>query len=319
MIAIFLALVAAATQATAGTAVTVDIGDENVELAGAGTLKFDGDAGKLAALGADTTSGTELHSALTFDHDGRLLECTPAKEQAGALGIELCRQLRERARFELMKGLDLPFRTGRLAVGTFVMPAERPVLPIRFLPRGQGKPAFLMTTGPDGSACENHDPLIPLDARKAICAAWLAAGKPEQDGRIATVWLAMTKSADPEYATFSSERISVKYANVRYLTPPPQVTYLMQADGRLILPISAEDYSARAQRDMIEGQVRVLVGVNHEGKFATCRPIQSSGTPFLDYHTCRIALQKGRFQFTSPTQQFQALRYIQFSLTWKLP
>lgn len=296
----------------------VEIGDKNVVLAGAGRLDFEPDAARLAAL-LKPTGPTKLLTVLTFNHDGMLLGCTPDGEQDQAAGIELCLQMRERARFNVMKGFDLPFSQGQLSVGTWVEPASRPLMPLRLLPSGQGKKFELLVGMSSPSDCWVMEPPVTRADNDGICNFWNSSGRTGGEGYRREIWLAVDEKGPPHFRAFSNDGMGVAKAEVRYLAPlPPQEVYLAPADGRLAVSVAADDYPTYALRYSIEGRVRMLVGVNNQGQIVTCRPLESSGTPQLDNDTCALFLRRARVDFVQP-QSFEGVRYKEASITWKLP
>lgn len=72
-------------------------------------------------------------------------------------------------------------------------------------------------------------------------------------------------------------------------TPPEATAINMQSWFK------ADDYPAEAMAKGIQGNVKVEVNVDADGKPTTCRVAQSSGSELLDQTTCRIVLERGRY------------------------
>lgn len=79
--------------------------------------------------------------------------------------------------------------------------------------------------------------------------------------------------------------------------------------------ISSDDYPIDALRNGVEGDVAVRLEIGQQGVPTACSVIASSGSASLDGATCRLLIDRARFQ---PTQKPEKI-YYQTRIQWKIP
>jgi TonB family protein len=63
-----------------------------------------------------------------------------------------------------------------------------------------------------------------------------------------------------------------------------------------MMGLSSGDYPADSLRNGEEGNVRIALEVDTEGKPTRCTVVQSSGHPALDQRTCQVGMERARFR-----------------------
>ena len=112
------------------------------------------------------------------------------------------------------------------------------------------------------------------------------------------------------------------WEDVDLVYPVPQrdeVDLLQARDGSLQSEISSADYPTYALRNELSGVVRALVGFGRDGQLASCRPLTSSGSAYLDNQTCSAIMLRTHFQFTPAAAAYSGLRYYVAAVRWVLP
>ena len=304
----------------------VDIDESNVDLMGAGRLEFEGDGDAITAL-VPRAGKPEVRLQISFNRGGAAIACV-SKDVAerARLATALCGQVMQRARFNLRPGFDLPFHQGVLKVVVVIDRMQRPQRPIRFIGVTSVKDSLDILSpgpGPQGKACDLYSLTLSVTDREAICAAWLQAGKPGLHGQAARVQVALGRradDADSKYVVWAHEEPLWMKRHIQYLAPrPPHESYLAPSDGRIATTLAPGDYPTMAMRYGVEGTPRIVMGFDRTGAALTCRPVESSGTAFLDNETCRSMLRHARFAFTEAAPQFSGVRYYEASVKWVLP
>jgi TonB family protein len=79
--------------------------------------------------------------------------------------------------------------------------------------------------------------------------------------------------------------------------------------------ISSDDYPIDALQNRVEGDVEAKLEIDRQGKATTCSVVASSGNVSLDDTTCRLLLERARFQ---PTQRKER-QYFQTIVKWIIP
>ena len=253
-----LLLVAMMAAGAASPSAAVEITASNVELLGAGDLRFDADERQFAVTVPAGRRAASFVDRVWFDASGRPVGCDlpegdttpPDLIEAARTG---CAQLMRSARFETMPGFDLPFRRGFVDV-LFSFAAKPP--------------------GASGRAMVD----LPVPA----------------------------------------------YGNVVLDYPAPATPAgrtIGPADGRLLLPLQADDYPPSAIRYGLESVATVLLGVDRSGAVRTCRPVGSGAmrSAYLDNHTCKAMLERASFAFAGDAPAYRGVKYLTKTLRWKLP
>jgi hypothetical protein len=114
------------------------------------------------------------------------------------------------------------------------------------------------------------------------------------------------------------------YRNLAIIYPADDIApqdMLGKSDGRLIMQIAAEDYPSMAMRYSLESVSAVRIGIARDGAIRSCRPSQGPGlrTALLDNYSCRLILQRARFDMAPATPDYAGLRYLDTTLSWRLP
>jgi hypothetical protein len=109
--------------------------------------------------------------------------------------------------------------------------------------------------------------------------------------------------------------VDIVYPQVPFDERPPIGT----GNGSLESKVSENDYPSLALREEIEGKVKILVGFRRDGEPASCRPIGSSGTAYLDNMTCKVAMRRLHFAFSGRISDFSGLRYETKDFRWVIP
>ncbi len=324
----------------------IEIKADNVELAGAGRLEFTADAALVIAAmaGAPFTRGQASwgEGEIVFDRAGRTVSCIPGSSGIEARAEEaLCSQIKAQARFHNDFGFGLPYDVGRPSFSMRLKPAIAPNKPIAFSPAGKGEAFTLVMTGKVGAAgCSIlYNPFGVADS-EAVCKAWIAAGRPglstrpssqratgkPKRARIA----ARTPSRSDLVEVFIKvdlnarevlldERLLLKNLDIVYPAVPLDQSTPKVGNGTLQNSISSTGYPRQALIEEIGGRVKVIVGFEREGSPLSCRPVQSSGTAYLDNATCEIAMRRLRYEFSPEAPAFRGMRYTVADVRWVIP
>jgi len=318
---------------------TIEISSDNIDLSGAGTMRFDADLAKMEKF-IPPTAGSKISLKLWFNSEGTPVQCDPAVEIKSDFPRALCQQMMNSAHFKLSPGFGLMLKKGFVMVDAlYQAPTQfEPDLPIRFVRSSEGVWAFLGVLYPQPNKANNdrciaQSPNLSMQASNAICSAYLAQEEKTRkvctnivsDSSTKMVTMSCWIAVHPTPSSARGEVLPVvvpgyRNVNIRYASDQTPVSErLSSKDGQIILPISQEDYPSMAIRLSLSGRVAVLLGVSADGKVANCRPLTSSGSAFLDNSTCALMVQRGHFRFSSATLPYSGLRYIKSATTWSLP
>lgn len=336
----------------------IEIGLDNVDLAGAGELQFYGadTAAVAAAMGSASLpiGSTPLGDArITFNYQGRAVGCVPDPHAPQPRAVaELCAEIRKDAQFKRDFGFALPYDTGQLAVSFTARSALNLHVPVAIVPLGRGHDVTLVNTG---KLCALEGKPFESWANDAVCLAWNRAGRPgivpeptarraagaarrgpavSRAGAQARPAAFRARHAPPPVTT---ARFAVKLdANVQEIVTGQRLIWrdtemfypAVPAEERLPMGssmgtidsrVTSDDYPSLALREEIGGVVRVLVGFRRDGEPRSCRPIESSGTAYLDNVTCKVAMRRLRYVFREDAPDYSGLRYYEESFRWMIP
>lgn len=87
----------------------------------------------------------------------------------------------------------------------------------------------------------------------------------------------------------------------------------------LLALISQDDYPAAARRYELQGQAKVVLSVNAEGRVSGCRVAMSSGHAVLDVATCRILQSRARFEAARDRKGGAVASEYPATVRWTLP
>jgi TonB family protein len=90
------------------------------------------------------------------------------------------------------------------------------------------------------------------------------------------------------------------------------------AQGLAVL-FSDEDYPASAVRDGEQGAVGFRLGVGPDGRPSGCTVTNSSGSQSLDSTTCRVLMERSRFEPARDSKGKAVADEVAGRIVWKLP
>ena len=96
-------------------------------------------------------------------------------------------------------------------------------------------------------------------------------------------------------------------------TAPPE------AIGSFSVETSARDYPIEALRLQQEGETTVELRIDRKGRVKECAVLVSSGSLYLDAGTCKVMMDKGRFDFAKGGRPKAGPSVISQRLAWRLP
>jgi protein TonB len=222
-----------------------------------------------------------------------------------------------------------------------------PRRPVVVRPPGRGFDVTVMTTGKSGAAgCSIVNSPFSAADNETVCTAWVEAGRPGLLGRKSPPAAAQRKPLAPRTPASTPPRtpargglaqISVSlgknsweiavverpiWRNMDIVypgLPTSTLTPIMSFEGSVKSSIDSLDYPRLALIEGLEGKVLALVGFGREGTPLSCRPLQSSGTAFLDNATCEVIMRRLRYDFASEIPQFSGKRYYVANVRWVMP
>ncbi|BEU99903.1 energy transducer TonB [Novosphingobium olei] len=292
------------------------------DLDGGGALDFVGQDAALQALDAKLAAQSATVDMVGAP-GGAVVSCQEAQGVPhNPAAQDLCRVALAGARFGQQPGLELPAKV-RLRVSASARQTYHPAQPIRFgsLVGGNGFAVFKQK--PDGT-CNVFTLDLADEDRAAMCAAWLAAGKP---GRELVPGLGDFEIAvAPDFAAPAGYRRDIGADMPRNDGPvtsalgdPAADLQLGNEMGNARISLQSGDYPARALRANIGAKVRVWIGFSRDGKPGSCRPVESSNGSYLANTTCMAMMRGARFDFAPGTPAFQGLRYLAKTVSWAIP
>lgn len=101
-------------------------------------------------------------------------------------------------------------------------------------------------------------------------------------------------------------------------TPEPATRARMEGGGVAAL-LSDDDYPKAAIDAEEQGTVGFAVAVGSDGKATGCRVTRSSGSTTLDQATCRIVLERAKFQPARDQQGKAVADLVKGRIMWRLP
>lgn len=317
----------------------VVIARDNLDLSGAGTLDFTGDAAPLIAAQLPDAPITEGSGVIVFNLAGRAIGCDgesagPARKAEEAL----CKQIIARGRFRRHETYEVLTDVARLGFTMQLKQAVAPRRPIVIGPAGRDHPVTVVSTGSPGTAgCSIlGNPFSQTDG-EAICAAWIKAGRPGLPGtaRKAAAARAGKPAPAPKRGTLAQFSVPLGrnawtvtvrerplWRDVDLVYPAPSralLTMIRGDEGVLKSTIDNFDYPLLALREGMAGKVSALIGFVRDGSVWTCRPVLSSGTAYLDNATCEVITRRVRFEFNADVPKFMDQRYYVVAVRWILP
>jgi len=293
-----------------------------VDLTGLASLSYTFDKDALAAFGP-ALEQSPVDIDVTADAAGLMAGCRMSNEtsaEAAKAGQALCDAISRTGKLRTPVWFAPYMAGGRVALRLGAEKGVVPERPIRFVDPPQGQPLFVFEFG---GHCIVGRPSMTAQDGDAVCAAFIAAGRPREEGpasmRNATLGLAVVPGLEP-YQVWSGERVADRGAPVYFGVPYSAEEHrLTSMDGRLTSTISPMDYPPRALREKLEGPVSVLIGYDRAGTAQTCRPMRSNNSSFLANASCGVLVAKTRFAFLPTAPTFDGLRYRIVPLTWVIP
>lgn len=302
-----------------------------VDVTGAGDLDFDPDPHRFPVADFDDGRTESSWVLLRIDHSGAPKECEASRPfLASGFDRELCDQLMQRARFRLARGYDLAFERGYLRIVFTVAPEVAPLRPVRLLPEGKGREIELrVNRGVVRNPCTVTTRGLTKEDAEALCAAYMASrdGRrpPVKDAPAEAETVKVRVAVRPDPPAGKAARVNWQLGIAPRLGPlayPSENDVrdqrLSGADGKIVVPVSSEDYPAAALANGLRGRAVVLTGVARDGSIVSCRPLATSGAPILDNTTCRIVAERGRFEFAAEVPKYDGVRYTTYSINWNI-
>lgn len=97
---------------------------------------------------------------------------------------------------------------------------------------------------------------------------------------------------------------------------------LAQTDPVAIDPaawVTQDDYPAEAMAKREQGMVNLTMDVNDVGRVSACRIVQSSGSTILDQLSCRLMVDRGRFESARDARGKAVAGHRDRRIRWQLP
>ena len=291
-----------------------------VDLTGVGYLDFTFDEQAFAGYGpALERSPADLD--VDVDASGKVVACSVsagAAPDSAAAGRSLCAAILHSGKARIPPWYAPAMAGGRIAQRLYAARTVVPQRPIRFVDPPQGTPLTVMDFQ---GHCIVIVPSLGSRDRDAVCAAFVAAGRPhlETTGAVAKLGLAIVEGEQP-YHVWNGERIADRGAAVDFgVTLSIDEHRLGASDGQLTSTVGPMDYPARALREELEGRVLVLIGYDRTGEAQSCRPMRSANSSYLGNASCAVLVRKTRFAFLPSAPMFDGLRYRAVPIDWVVP
>jgi TonB family protein len=99
----------------------------------------------------------------------------------------------------------------------------------------------------------------------------------------------------------------------------PQSTAPARAKANLASLFSDEDYPAEAVRNHEQGPVAFSLSVGADGTPTACSVTASSGSAILDSTTCRLLMERARFEPARDARGRPATDSVHGRIVWRLP
>ncbi|MEI6643016.1 MAG: energy transducer TonB [Novosphingobium sp.] len=319
----------------------VVISGDNLDLSGAGTLDFTGDAAPVVAAQLPDEPVTEGSGVIVFNNAGRAIACDGESGGSARKAEEaLCKQIITRARFRRHETYVVMTDVARLGFTMRMQQVLAPRRPIVIGPGGRDYPVTVVATGGAGMpGCSIlGNPFSEAD-RQAICAAWIRAKRPGLPGtarkaaaagpRKSAAAQAPKRGAMAQFSVPLGKKAWTVTVRERPLwrdvdlvypyAPTHLLTMIREGEGLLKSSIDNFDYPMLALRESMAGKVSALVGFVRDGSVWTCRLLTSSGNAYLDNATCDVITRRVRFEFNANVPKFMDQRYYVVSVRWILP
>jgi hypothetical protein len=332
---------------------TIEITQDNVDLTGAGKVKFPIVWSKLnidwSKLNIVQGLAKTIKIKIWFDGSGRAVQCDPV-DPVDDISNPLCSQAIPLARFNFIPGFSLPLRRGFVIMRLLILTERTYQLeldhPVAFAPAGAGAPILVLlssaTDAAGGRRCsasagrlsDSAKGEISESAKGEICAAFLAeeangqrpcAPSGNSSGTTPTAFFECRVAA--REGAFSSRTYAqadevpgYSHVVIRYPWDDtlPEVR-LSKGDGQLRASFGSGDYPALPLRFGLAGTVEMLLGVRSDGTIGACRPMISSGAAALDNASCEVITRRARYQFYGDRPIYSGLKYIVYSIIWRMP
>lgn len=94
------------------------------------------------------------------------------------------------------------------------------------------------------------------------------------------------------------------------IVSPPHARYPVQS------VVSADDYPAQLKGTGSTGIVRVMLGLDTQGRVTSCNILRSSGSSVLDASTCNLIHRRARFEPAKDQAGNPVNGYIPESVDW---
>jgi hypothetical protein len=293
-----------------------------VDLTGIGLLSYAFDEATFAPYGpALERSPADIQ--VDVDAAGKVVACDAAggtPTDAAKAGQVLCAAIVRTGKVQIPAWYAAGMAGGQIMLRLQADKRVVPQRPIRFVDPSLGKPLLVMEFL---GRCMVGRPSMNSEDSDAVCAAFIASGRPHMEGtaavKSANIGLAVVPGLEP-YGVWDAERVGDRGVAVDYgVTLPRFQNRLSATDGRITTTIGPFDYPPRALREEIEGFVKVLIGYDRTGAAQTCRPLQSANSSYLANRSCEVLVKKTRFEFLPDAPVFDGLRYRTVPITWVIP
>lgn len=280
---------------------------------------------------------------LYVDQQGKPLRCNPMAEELSPAQRELiCAALMQSATVTPFSSYDLAGQHGRIAISFAAQPAPTHTIALDDLDAGSAETAGFIVSGLDRESGVVYSCYArPADSRMVISPPERAVlcDKFEDDDEWRNMACREVDSEDMrsvkmrcdipvnradttlQYFYTASPRSDAlkrtpKYAS-RKLSELPDFT----RDQATIRPSAAAriQYPSRAIRMDLDGRTDVIIGINRNGRVASCRPVKTSGHVYLDNDTCLQLARYGRFDVAEGEGDYEGLKYQAISIKWVVP
>ncbi|MEY2927083.1 MAG: hypothetical protein RL367_1560 [Pseudomonadota bacterium] len=97
------------------------------------------------------------------------------------------------------------------------------------------------------------------------------------------------------------------------------VAAMMPDAGHFELTNLDKDFAQLGDNVFFEGKVVSLVGIDHTGRVANCRPFAPGMASEIADRTCAILKRRGHYVFAANAKRPKGIRYLRFALIWRRP